>query len=59
MRTGVLADAVTGDQRASQLLVIRQAILDMIPIMEDIAVELHEQARLELNSALRGVNTKP
>jgi len=31
----------------------------MIPIMEDIAVELHEQARLELNSALRGVNTKP
>jgi len=59
MRTGALADTVAGDQRASQLLVIRQAILDMIPIMEDIAVELHEQARLELNSALRGVNTKP
>jgi hypothetical protein len=53
MRTGSLAHAIAGDQRASQLLVIRQAVLDLIPLMEDIAAELQEQARLELNSSLR------
>ena len=53
MRTGSLASAIGGDQRASQLLVIRQLILDLIPMEHDIAAELQEQARLELNSALR------
>jgi hypothetical protein len=53
MRTGRLANAASGDQRASQLLVIRQQILDLIPLIDDIALDLHEQARLELNSSLR------
>jgi hypothetical protein len=53
MRTGSLANTIAGDQRASQLLIIRQLILDLIPMELDIAAELQEQARLELNSALR------